>query len=278
MQSVAEEDYKSRVAEVQSFVRKRFKGDARIAVIAGSGLGGFARNVEEISAAPFSECPHIGASTVAGHSGKLILGRAAGVPIYLFSGRRHIYEGLPQRDTTLLLRALLAEKRVEIVIISNAAGGLNRCFQVGDLMLISDSINWTFGNPLIGPNAEEWGSRFPDASNLYSKRLREVTRAAAADAKIIVREGIYLAGHGPSYETRAEVAMLRHIHGADAVGMSTVPEALVAAHMDREVLGISFISNLLTEPAATTHEEVMENARLVEGKFARLLEALLPKL
>lgn len=268
------------VAAVESLadeLRARFPGSARIAVIAGSGLGGFVRSVVPETEVSYADLPGVGASTVAGHSGRLVYGRAAGVPVFLFAGRRHLYEGMDAGGATLLLRALLLAKPVEVVIISNAAGGLNRCFEVGDLMLISDHVNWMFRNPLIGPNRDDWGPRFPDASDLYSRRLRGEARTAAREAGITLREGVYLGGLGPSYETRAEVAMLRHTFGADAVGMSTVHEALVAGHMGREVLGISFISNLLTEPAKTTHEEVMENSRQVEAKFTALIEALLKR-
>ena len=145
-------------------------------------------------------------------------------------------------------------------------------------MLISDQVNWSFRNPLIGQNREEHGPRFPDMCNVYSRRLRRLARSVALRQGTALREGVYVAMQGPSYETRAEVAMLRHLIGADAVGMSTVPEAIVAAHAGREVLGISFISNTLTVPAVTSHAEVVENSRLVESRFSALLLGLLPEL
>ena len=259
-------------------LRDRVLGEARVVVIAGSGLGGFARSVKARATVPYSDLPGVGASTVTGHTGSLVLGEAAGVPIFLMNGRRHLYEGVSPAESTLLLRALLVEKGAEVVVISNAAGGLNPAFDVGDLMLISDQVNWMFRNPLLGANRDEWGDRFPDLSDAYSRRLRAIAREAALAAGVPLREGVYFGGLGPSYETRAEIAMMRAIAGADAVGMSTVPEALVAAHMRREVLGISFISNLLTTPAVTTHEEVMENSRRVEAKFTSLMEALLLRL
>lgn len=272
------DDYIARVEEAAEFLKSRFDSAAKVLVIAGSGLGGFVRSVQAERQISYAEVPHFGASTVAGHAGQLVQGLTAGTPIFLMNGRRHLYEGISPQQAVLLLRALLLAFPIEVVIISNAAGGLNPKFQVGDLMLISDHINWMFRNPLIGKNVEKWGPRFPDASELYSRELRELAKRVASKVGVILREGVYLGGLGPSYETRAEVHMLRAIHGADAVGMSTVPETLVAAHMGRRVLGISFISNSLLVPAVTTHEEVMENARLVEEKFTRLLTALIPEI
>ncbi|PKO19656.1 purine-nucleoside phosphorylase [candidate division BRC1 bacterium HGW-BRC1-1] len=250
----------------------------RLLVVAGSGLGGFARSVDARLTIPYSELPGVGSSTVAGHSGTLVCGRTGNTPLLLMNGRRHLYEGMPAARNTALLRAILLATGVPVVVLSNAAGGLNPTFEVGDLMLISDHINMTFRNPLIGPNRDDWGPRFPDASALYSPRLRVLAREAALKAGVPVREGVYLAGLGPSYETRAEVSMLRTVMGADAVGMSTAPETLAATHMGREVLGISFISNLLTVPAKTTHDEVMENSRRVEEKFTKLVTAFIAEL
>ena len=261
-------------------LRDRLAGQEtpRLLVVAGSGLGGFARSVEARLTIPYAELPGVGSSTVAGHSGTLVSGRIGNTPLLLMNGRRHLYEGMPARRNTALLRAILLATGVPVVVLSNAAGGLNPTFEVGDLMLISDHINMTFRNPLIGPNRDDWGPRFPDASRLYSPRLRALAREAALSAGVSLREGVYLAGLGPSYETRAETAMLRHVMGADAVGMSTAPETLAATHLGREVLGISFISNLLTVPAKTTHDEVMENSRRVEEKFTKLLTAFISAL
>lgn len=255
--------------------------DARVLVIAGSGLGGFVKGISPVSEVPYSNIPGVGGSTVAGHAGKLIFAYAGRerTPVLLMAGRRHLYEGLSAGETVLLPRAIMqAFPGVSIVVISNAAGGLNPQFAVGDLMLISDQINWMFQNPLVGPNRDEQGPRFPDMSDVYSRQLRTLAREIALDVGIALREGVYVAMHGPSYETRAEVAMLRHLLGADAVGMSTVPEALVATHAGRRVMGISFISNVLTVPSVTTHDEVVGNAALVEERFSRLIMALLPEL
>jgi len=273
--------------ELAAFLAKELPdaADAKVLVVAGSGLGGLVRSVKAKKSVSYGDMPHVGASTVVGHSGNLVHGNiagadgTAGAELLLMAGRRHLYEGIGAYSSTLLVRAILvAFPSIKSVIISNAAGGLNRTFDVGDLMLISDHINMTFKNPLIGPNRDDWGVRFPDASEIYSRRLRGLAREAALDLGLKLREGVYVAGHGPSYETRAEVGMLRHIIGGDAVGMSTALEALVCAHMGREVLGISFISNTLTEPAVTTHEEVMENSRKVEADFSRLVSRLVAEL
>lgn len=284
MSTVATENF-TQAEELAQVLSGKLAGASNVGVlvIAGSGLGGFVRTVKPITTLSYADLPHVGASTVVGHAGNLLHGTVdcGGAPaeLLVMAGRRHLYEGITAHASTMLLRALLlAFPNLKAVIISNAAGGLNRTFEVGDLMLLSDHVNWTFRNPLLGPNKDNWGDRFPDLSNVYSRRLRDVALAVALENGIQLRQGVYVAGHGPSYETRAEVNMLRNIIGGDAVGMSTVPEALVCAHMGREALGISFISNLLTEPAITTHDEVMENARKVEEKFCKLVTALVPRL
>ncbi|MCX7019159.1 MAG: purine-nucleoside phosphorylase [bacterium] len=270
--------YESRVAELADALKNRFPGPARAAVIAGSGLGSFVNSVRAEHEAACDGLPHVGASTVEGHDGRVVSGLVADTPVVLLCGRRHYYEGIGVKDATILLRALILSHGIKTLIITNAAGGLNPRFEAGDLMLISDHINWMMGNPLRGANNDAWGPRFSDMSDVYSRRLRMVARSAALEAGIVLREGVYIASHGPSYETRAEIAMLQNILGGDAIGMSTAPEAIVAKHMGCGVLGISFISNLLTVPAKTTHDEVMANARLVENKFSRLLTNLIPRL
>ncbi len=264
-------------------IRRQLPGANRatVLVIAGSGLGGFVKSISASSELAYDAIFGIGGSTVAGHAGRLMVAEAGDMhtPLLVMSGRRHLYEGLTAAEAARLPRAvMLAFPQIKRVVVSNAAGGLNPTFSVGDLMVISDHVNWMFKNPLVGPNSDAWGPRFPDASDIYSRCLRELAVATATEHNIPLRHGVYVAMHGPSYETRAEINMLRNILGADAVGMSTVPEALIAAHMGREVLGISFISNLLVNPAVTTHKEVVENARLVEEKFSKLLTALLPEL
>jgi purine-nucleoside phosphorylase len=189
------------------------------------------------------------------------------------NGRKHLYEGVAPQDTVRPLRALL-KAGVKTVVLSNAAGGLNVKFNVGDLMLILDHVNFQFRNPLVGPNIDELGPRFPDMSQPYSRRLQDLARRAAAEEKIILREGVYIAGLGPSYETQAEVMMLRQF--GDAVGMSTAPETLAAVHGGAEVLGVSVITNSLVHKSdvITSHEEVIQIGREAGEKFARLVKQI----
>jgi purine-nucleoside phosphorylase len=250
-----------------------------VAVTIGSGLGGFVNSVKRVAEIPFGEIPGFIASTVAGHRGSLILAESDGVPVLLLAGRKHVYEGHPIDRTVMPVR-VLARLGVKTLILSNAAGGVNRSFSVGDLMLITDHINFQFRNPLRGPNIDALGPRFPDMSEPYSRALMQVAREVALEQGISLRQGVYLGGTGPTYETVAEREMLRRF-GADALGMSTVPEVLVAVHAGMEVLGITFISNMLVGPeagAVTTHEEVLENARRVEARFGRLIAGILKRL
>jgi purine-nucleoside phosphorylase len=275
-----DQEYLSKVDEASGWLAKNLPEGSLCGaiVIAGSGLGGFVRKISPVGKISFAEIPHVGPPTVAGHTGELLVGTLPhlAAPVLVFSGRRHLYEGLSAPETTLPLRAaLLAFGSARRVVISNAAGGLNPQFQVGDLMIIRDQVNWTFRNPLIGKNPSAWGDRFPDLSNIYSKRLAAAAGKAGSDLGGTLREGIYVGLTGPSYETRAEIGMLRDLIGADAVGMSTVAEALVCAHAGRDVIGISFISNSHARPAVTTHQEVMDNARLVEQRFGALVEMIL---
>ena len=231
----------------------------------------------------YGEIPGIGSSTVAGHAGRLIHARigATGIPVLVMAGRRHIYEGLTAAQATALPRLVIETfPRLQNIIISNAAGGLNPAFAVGDLMLISDHINWQFRHPLIGKqNHGAVDSNLDEKHTpVYDPQLRVLARAVGLELQIQLREGIYVAMTGPSYETRAEILMARHLMGGDAIGMSTVPEAIVAAQMRRSILGISFISNMLVDPAPLTHDEVIQNAALVEQNFERLVIGIIQRL
>ncbi|MBN1477208.1 purine-nucleoside phosphorylase [Candidatus Sumerlaeota bacterium] len=260
------------------FLRRRLPSIPHVAVTIGSGLGGFVKSVEIVEEIPFGEIPGFIASTVQGHRGSLILAESDGARALLLAGRKHVYEGHPIQRTVMPVR-VLARLGVESLILSNAAGGMNRTFSVGDLMLIRDHINWQFVNPLAGPNIDELGPRFPDMSEPYSRALRVVARKVALEQGIPLREGTYLAGTGPTYETVAEREMLR-MFGADAIGMSTVPEVLVAVHAGMRVLGITFISNMLVGPEAgseVTHDEVLENAKRVEARFGGLIAGILKR-
>jgi purine-nucleoside phosphorylase len=248
------------------------------AVVLGSGLGDFADGLSGAVSTPYAEIPHWPASAVIGHAGTLVVGTLAGRRIAALSGRAHFYEGHDLRTVTFATR-VLGLLGVKKLILTNAAGGINTTFKPGTLMVIDDHINLLGSNPLLGPNEDRFGLRFPDMTEVYSRRLRRVAGEAAGARGVAVSHGVYVAVHGPSYETPAEIRFLRII-GADAVGMSTVPEALVARHMGIEVLGISCITNpaagVLPEPLH--HDAVMEVARRVKGEFSSLLEGIIERL
>ena len=224
---------------------------------------------------PYSEIPHFPCPTVSGHSGALVFGRKNGKNVVVMQGRVHYYEGLSARQITLPVR-VLAALGVKTLVLTNACGGVNLSFQPGDLMLISDHINFCGANPLIGENLEEFGSRFPDVSDLYSASLRRSVKEKAAAAGISLREGVYLMYSGPNYETPAEIRAFR-ILGADAVGMSTVPEALAAGHSGMQVLGISCVTNMAAGilPQKLSHQEVVETADRVRETFTRVVDLVL---
>jgi purine-nucleoside phosphorylase len=269
------EDRKRIVTESVAFLKKRIDFKPLIGVVAGSGLGSFAIKVHPDVKIPYGEIPHFPVSNVSGHSGILVVGSVNGIRLIVLSGRKHFYEGVDPWQATLPIR-VLALLGVKFLVLSNAAGGLNRQFTPGDLMLISDHINFLFRNPLVGDHIVEWGPRFVDMSEPYDRELRKMTQKVACQEGIPLQEGVYVANLGPTYETFSEVEMERFF-GADAVGMSTVPECLVARQMGMRVLGISCISNsLVLEPGKkTTHEEVLEVTKRVEERFERLLIALL---
>lgn len=246
-----------------------------IGLVLGSGLGDFADTLTDAVRIPFSQIPNFPVPTAPGHAGALVFGKKQGKNVVVLQGRIHFYEGLPQREITLPVR-VLAAIGVRQLILTNAAGGVNTAYHPGDLMLISDHINYSFSNPLIGSNLEGFGPRFPDASDIYTAQLRSAIKNAAAAAGIHLQEGVYMMFPGPSYETPAEIRMAR-ILGADAVGMSTVPEALVAAHCGLQVVGISCITNMAAGvlPRKLVHEEVMETAARVHDTFRQVLDMAL---
>lgn len=260
--------------------KKRIDGDAKLAVILGSGLGGFAGAVENILKIPYKTIPAFPVSTVQGHEGALVLAKNKDTDRYfwIMQGRVHFYEGYSMDQVVFPVR-VLAMLGVEKLLVTNAAGGVNKYFEPGDLMLIKDHINLLGTNPLIGPNINELGVRFPDMSKAYSARLTAVIRDTAREQGVTMKEGVYCALTGPSFETPAEIKMLT-ILGVDAVGMSTVPEVIIARHCGIEVAGISFISNKAAGISAQelSHEEVGENARAVEEKFSGLVKAAITKI
>jgi purine-nucleoside phosphorylase len=249
-----------------------------VAIVVGSGLGDFANRLESAMSIPYDALPHWPASKVVGHEGRLVIGSLAGKRVAALSGRAHFYEGHDLRTVTFATR-VVARLGVKTLILTNAAGGINVAFEPGTLMVMDDHINLLGSNPLVGANEDRFGPRFPDMTEVYSKRLRAIADAAAKAQGISIAHGVYVALHGPSYETPAEIRYLRTI-GADAVGMSTVPEAIVARHMGVEVLGISCITNAAAGvlPQPLDHNEVMEVARRVRGTFAALLEGIIGRL
>ena len=250
----------------------------RIAVVLGSGLGDFADTLADAVQIPYRDIPHWPASTVVGHAGKLVVGSVGSRRVAALAGRVHAYEGHDQGTVVFGVR-VMARLGVSHLILTNAAGGINTGFAQGALMVMDDHINMTGGNPLIGPNDDRFGTRFPDMSEVYSRRLRGIADQAAQAVGVAVAHGVYVAVHGPSYETPAEIRAFRTM-GADAVGMSTVPEAIAARHLGLEVLGISCITNMAAGvmPQPLVHDEVMETARRVRGSFIALLEAVIARI
>ncbi len=251
-----------------AMIRGRTQLEPRIGLILGSGLGPLADAIEDSVAILYSEIPHFAVATVEGHVGQLIIGYLEGQPVVVMQGRAHYYEGYSMAEITFPVRVMQV-LGIETLIITNAAGGLNPEFHTGDVMLITDHINLLgMGglNPLRGPNLDEFGPRFPDMSEAYDARLRALAKQVAAQANVPLREGVYVCLAGPSFETPADLRFLRLI-GADAVGMSTVPETTVARHGGTRVLGLSGISNVLPVEGApqtgTTHEEVLEAGRML---------------
>ena len=245
----------------------------RVAVILGSGLGEFAETLHEREAIPFSAVPHFPSSSVAGHSGNVVLGRIGSAWVLCLQGRVHYYEGHDMKAVTFPIR-VLGRLGVRRLIVTNAAGGINPRFRPGDLMLIRDHISSFCPNPLIGPNEASLGLRFPDMSAAYSEPLRQVAQGCARRLKLTLKEGVYVGVTGPSYESPAEIAMLKRL-GADAVGMSTVPEVIVARHMGIECLGISSITNAAAgiSKQPLSHAEVLEAGQRVKPRLLGLVSA-----
>ena len=268
-------DYFDSIQQTSAWLRERSRALPEIAIVLGSGLGDFASTLGDAATFEYTDIPNWPASNVVGHAGKLVIGTMAGKRVAALSGRVHFYEGHDLRTVTFATRVVGA-LGVRTLILTNAAGGVNLTFTPGTLMLMDDHINLMGSNPLVGPNDDRLGPRFPDMSEVYSKRLRAVAGEAARAQGLSLAHGVYVALLGPSYETPAEIRYLRTI-GADAVGMSTVPEAIAARHMGIDVLGISCITNMAAGvlPQPLDHAEVMETARRVRGQFISLLEGVI---
>ncbi len=262
-------------------IQARTSYKPRVSIILGSGLNGLADSVEGPDIIPFADLPHFPVSTVMGHAGRLVIGSLEGQSVFVMQGRIHFYEGYSMAQVTLPIR-VMQRLGIEILIVTNAAGGVNPAFVPGDVMLITDNLNLIgMGghNPLIGPNLDEIGPRFPDMSQAYDRALCDLARGIARKESILLQEGVYTGLSGPSFESPADLRFLRLI-GTDAVGMSTVPEVIVARHGGMRVLGFSGISNKanLDGQTVTTHEEVMEAGKVITPKLEKLIRGVLTQL
>ncbi|MGC1415209.1 MAG: purine-nucleoside phosphorylase [Candidatus Acidiferrum sp.] len=250
----------------------------KIALVLGSGLGAFADEFAGATKIPYAEIPHFPKSTAIGHAGQLVLGNVGEIPVAGMQGRVHLYEGYSAMDVAFPIR-VFSRMGVKAVILTNAAGGIKREFTQGELVVIKDHINLQSANPLIGPNDDRFGPRFPDMTIAYDRRFREIAVGAGNRNHIGLYEGVYAALPGPSYETPAEIRYLRAI-GADLVGMSTVPEVIAARHSGIRVLGISCVTNaaagILDQPL--DHKEVLETGERVRGQFIALLKVVIPRI
>ena len=260
--------------ESLAYIRRYTKLKPEIGLILGSGLGSLTDEMTESVEIPFEDIPHFAKPTVEGHHGKLVIGNLNGVIVAALSGRYHYYEGYPLNVVTYPVR-ILGLLGVNKLILTNACGAVNLEFKPGELMVISDHLNLTFNNPLIGKNIDELGPRFPDASEIYHKNFRDIAKNAAKEMNIKLHDGVYAWWTGPSYETPAEIKMIR-ILGGDAIGMSTVPEALVASHMGMKVLGISCLTNMASGilPQKLSHQEVLDVAKEVKTSFQTLVKKI----
>lgn len=263
-----------RILEATTYIKNKLNSTPTIGLILGSGLGVLADEITEATTIPYEEIPHFPVSTVSGHAGQLVIGRLREKQVIAMQGRFHFYEGYSMEEVTFPVR-VMRKLGVSHLIVTNAAGGINENYHAGDLMFITDHINNMGTNPLIGKNDESQGVRFPDMSNAYDPSLISMAEKCANDNGITYRKGVYVGNTGPSYETPAEIKMLRLL-GGDAVGMSTVPEVIVANHVGMKVLGISCISNMaagiLDQPLS--HEEVIETTDKVRSNFLALVKEI----
>jgi purine-nucleoside phosphorylase len=276
--AAAELDQYERAQAAVEFIQARTSLRPQIALVLGSGLGGFADALKNAVVIPYADVPHFPRSTAIGHAGRLVIGEAAGVPIAAMQGRVHCYEGYCMTDVAFPMR-VFGRMGVRAAILTNAAGGINREYKQGCLVVISDHINLQGPGPLVGPNEERFGVRFPDMTRAYAPEFRAIAREEGKRLGLDIYEGVYAAVFGPNYETPAEIRFLRII-GADLVGMSTVPEVIVARHMGLRVLAISCVTNMaagiLDQPLS--HDEVLQTALKVQSQFMALLEAVIPRI
>lgn len=267
-----------KILQTREYILSKVGQAPALGLILGSGLGVLADEIENPISISYDEIPYFPVSTVAGHKGRLVIGNLKGKCVIAMQGRFHFYEGHSMEAVTYPIRVMKAIG-VKQILVTNAAGGINRSFKPGDLMIIQDHINLTSQNPLIGPNEADFGERFPDMSEAYSKKLIALAKGVAAKEKVKVVEGVYAGVLGPSYETPAEIKFLGMI-GADAVGMSTVPEVIVARHSGLAVLGISCISNMAAgiSDETLTHDEVIETTEMIKAQFLQLVKGIIIEL
>jgi purine-nucleoside phosphorylase len=272
------ENYVERVRKASDFIKEKISDLPEVCIVLGSGLHVIADSVEQPIRIAYKDIPEFPVSTAPGHKGELIFGKLNSKNVVLMNGRFHYYEGYHMRDVTFGVR-VMQQLGVKYLFLTNAAGGLNPDFEVGRPMIISDHINMMGDNPLIGPNVDKWGPRFPDMSNAYDKSLRELAKQVAAQLNIHMYEGVYVAVAGPNFETPAELRMLRWM-GADAVGMSTVPEVIAAAHGGTKVLAISAITDRAVpdDLKPLTAEEVLEVAHKTGQMIAKVLAEVIKRL
>lgn len=266
------------IDEAADVIRRRISTRPRVGLILGSGLNSLANSVENADVIPYRELPNWPVSTVEGHAGQLVIGELEGQTVLVMQGRIHFYEGYSMSQVTLPIRVML-RLGLEMMVVTNAAGGVNPDFVPGDVMLITDHLNlvgMTGANPLMGPNIDELGPRFPDMSQAYDRDLMKIARQVASDQNIVLHEGIYCALSGPSFEGPADLRFLR-LAGVDAVGMSTVPEVIVARHGNMRVMGLSGISNKanLDGSTVTTHQEVIEAGKVITPKMEKIIRGVL---
>ena len=267
-----------KIKQTKNYIKNVVNTEPEIGIILGSGLGFLVEEIQNPTLLPYDDIPHFPTTTVEGHKGQLAIGELEGKNVVMMQGRFHYYEGYSMEDVVYPVR-VMAQLGIKNLIITNAAGGVNVDFKAGDLMLITDHINLTGTSPLIGPNIKQFGERFPDMSEAYDPDLRKIAVSAAKDLTINLQEGIYAGVTGPNYETPAEIRYLRAI-GADAVGMSTVPEVIVANHMGIKILGISCITNMAAGVLLEklSHDEVVETANKVKGTFIKLIKGVVKEI
>lgn len=266
-------EYKRKVEEAVSYIKEKTGVESfDIGVILGSGLGGLVESVENPIEIPYEEIPNFPSSTVKGHSGKLVVGNIGDKKVIMLAGRFHYYEGYPIEVVVFPIR-VFGLLNIKLLIVTNAAGGMNPTFRTGDIMIIEDHISFLVPNPLIGPNIDEWGVRFPDVNHVYPEKFRKLVMDVSDRLGIRLEKGVYIAVTGPTYETKAELKLLRS-WGADAVGMSTVPEAITAAHMKIPVLGFSVITDIAIPGFINelTHEEVLKVANEAGKRLVKIVD------